>query len=346
MATPSPKSARDYELDESELEAGLRAFATLKPDLAPAKHVLTNSNDPNIRKVYELGYRVHKQAEEADILGVDFTSLKIVPNSSWMFTLNHKGMVDANKMPIKPEAAAKNPGSQHLFTLDCYERIGGRDTPRFTRQVYGQPSSAEVLDFLKRSILFVRPRLPNRASFTVEFAPHMPVLRPFLDSLPRPVSYHFETPPLAEEFYKQSVAVADELKKKGNVAFAARDGAAALTAYMDAADHLCTALDKTPNANQDAAAKRLLVICYANCAAVYLLDGKGMDAALALGQEAEKADPTYAKGYHRQARSHELLGQIEEARQVLERALARQDVHDRESLVAALKALPDAAKNT
>ncbi|KAI0047342.1 hypothetical protein FA95DRAFT_1606142 [Auriscalpium vulgare] len=370
MATSEPKI--DFEALGMDADLCLKISLKAKPDPitgevdsnALMRHIQTNLDDPDVKKLLEMGSKAYTRIEAADISDFDFTSLgnTIVPNSVWMASLEYSGMVDANHRPLDPAKAATTPGSQHQFTLSCEAAEDeGRDrSSRFMKAVFGQgpPKSADVLDFMKRSIINPMPLLPNFLLFSIKFEPHMPALRLFLDTLPKPFAYQVETPALAERLhnisyigsqfrYEMYVALADEAKKKGNAAFAARDRTGALNAYKDAIDHLSDALRQTPDDKQEAAAKKQLAVCLANRAATHLLEGDGMDAAQALedGKAAEKLDPTYPKGYHRQARAHELLGQIEEARQVLERALELQDLRNREALVDALKALPAAAQN-
>ncbi|KAI0054291.1 hypothetical protein BV25DRAFT_1922832 [Artomyces pyxidatus] len=89
--------------------------------------------------------------------------------------------------------------------------------------------------------------------------------------------------------------------------------------------------------------QRLLAVCASNCAATYLLDGEGMDPQNALrhAEAAELFDKSYIKGYYRQARAHEILGNIDKAVAVLERARACPDIADKSGLEAQLGELQE-----
>ncbi|KAI0047349.1 hypothetical protein FA95DRAFT_1541325 [Auriscalpium vulgare] len=304
----------------------------------------------------DIGNKVKKHVKEGDISAFDFNSLtNIVPNSAWIVAIDYQGMVDANLKPIELAKVATTPGSQHSFLLSCHVSEDGARHLRFFKYVYSQGplSSADALDFVKRSIIYPWPILPNFILFSIKFAPHMAVMRPFLDALPKPFYYRVATPAPAEtqqdkedegqqDRYQQYIALAEDAKETADAAFRALDRAAALDAYTEALQHLWDALRQRSNDEQEAPGlKKRLAVCLANRAATYLLEGEGIDAERALqdSRMAEKLDPTYPKGYYRQARSHELLGQVEEARQTLQRALARKDVRNKEGLVDALRVL-------
>ncbi|KAI0064270.1 hypothetical protein BV25DRAFT_1914485 [Artomyces pyxidatus] len=79
---------------------------------------------------------------------------------------------------------------------------------------------------------------------------------------------------------------------------------------------------------------RLLAICSSNLAAAYLLEGDGMYAEKALesAERAEEMDPTYEKGYYRQARAHEVMGNVDKAISAMERALACPEIVDKSAI--------------
>jgi len=167
-------------------------------------------------------------------------------------------------------------------------------------------------------------------------SPLVSSLRPFLDTLPRPFTWRVQTPNEAnilassvEEHRSGAVSrllhAAETAKARGNVAFAGRVQSAALEEYSTAIEALVTAsLQKATDAEMRRI-KPLMSVCYANRAAVYLMEGPWRDAEEALkdAKEAVLRDADYAKAYYRQAKAHQALSQSSEAIDVLTKALRR-----------------------
>jgi hypothetical protein len=139
---------------------------------------------------------------------------------------------------------------------------------------------------------------------------HKDNLRSFLDSLPKPFGWRFETREEAEEVtegvwklnekgYKTCMEIAEREKAAGNKAFAANNRKAALEAYEKAIDALCDAARQALSLEEEKRVDRMIAICYSNRAATHMMPGVELDAQKALddGQVAEKADPSYNKWF-------------------------------------------------
>ncbi|KAI0308538.1 hypothetical protein OF83DRAFT_1180693, partial [Amylostereum chailletii] len=125
-----------------------------------------------------------------------------------------------------------------------------------------------------------------------------------------------------------------QCKDAGKLAYERKNRAGALDAFAAAVDHAMGALKESGNPAHRAGARRALAVCWANRAAALLMEGPGMDAKEALdhAQKAEVADPTYVKAYHRQARAHEILGDVEKAREATRRAMQKPGLQGERSL--------------
>ncbi|KAI0310339.1 hypothetical protein OF83DRAFT_1178658 [Amylostereum chailletii] len=117
--------------------------------------------------------------------------------------------------------------------------------------------------------------------------------------------------------------LAEQCRAAGVFAYTKKNRPCALDAFARAVELAERALREANNPAQRAAARRMMAVCLANRAGAYLANGPGMDAKEALrdAEKAAKADLTYVKAYHRQARAHEHLGDARKAREVLIRAL-------------------------
>jgi hypothetical protein len=143
---------------------------------------------------------------------------------------------------------------------------------------------------------------------TTNLKQHADGVRPFLDSLPKPFSWFVEPDSFAN-FLKDVaysgrqfrfdgyVKIAQDLKIKGNEAFAKGHRKVAIKAYEEASTRVIEALNTGPTDDQEKCALTLLAILYSNLAATYLIPGEGIDAKKALIQalEAERVVPSYAK---------------------------------------------------
>lgn len=157
-------------------------------------------------------------------------------------------------------------------------------------------------------IIPLKPCLPWFLLISIKFIAHEEALKPFLDSLPAPFHWRYETRQEAEgvhdgvhELNKQGVKIsmtlAEKSKAMGNQAFAKKDRKAALKAYSDALRYVVDVLAQNPDIQEEEKAIRLRAMCFANRAAAHLIPGEGMDAKKTLedGEDAEKVDPSYAK---------------------------------------------------
>ena len=153
----------------------------------------------------------------------------------------------------------------------------------------------------------LKPALPWQLCISLKLKPQFssPEIKTFLDCLPKPFHWRFETAEerdnLAdgiEEKNKQESEIlletAAQRKSEGNAAFAKKDEAAAIKAYGDAIECAVDALAQNAEENTT---KATLAILHANRAAAYLLPGKDESTQKALkdGDMAELYDPCYAK---------------------------------------------------
>ncbi|KAF8226164.1 hypothetical protein L208DRAFT_1454009 [Tricholoma matsutake] len=271
-----------------------------------------------------------------DLSSHDFASLAptIKHEFFWVLQLEHVGMVDASERPVD----SSNPS----FVIYCYD---DQERYRITHDCVGLPNSSTVLQALHRAIVKplppLKPCLPWLLLLSIKFKQHLPFLKSFLDSLPSPFHWRFETQEEADNLNEgifqmnqqgalKGFASAEEKKKIGNAAFARKDYSTASRAYSDAIEDLLDVLSQKPDLDSEKKAKKLLAICHANRAAAYLISGEGSDATKALGdgKAAEVNDPSYAKGYIRQATAYQVLGDLESAKDAVARALGRQELEN------------------
>jgi len=285
--------------------------------------------------------------DDVDLSSFDFASLAstIKQGSSWVIQLENMD-VDASGNTADP-SQIHLPGFQPYFMIYCYD---DKTRYRVTDNCKGLPNSNTVLKSIQRAIAKpippLKPCLPWFFLVSVKLKQHEPTIRPFLDSLPSPFHWRFETREEAEQLndsifetnqygIRFGLESASKSKSIGNAAFARKDRSAAVMAYSDAIDSLIDALCQKPDIQQEKDAKRQLAICYSNRAAAYLIPGPGMDASKALkdGEAAEHQDPSYAKSYVRQATASKILGQMDAAQDAISRALRRPDLENDSGLV-------------
>ena len=153
--------------------------------------------------------------------------------------------------------------------------------------------------------------LPATLILSVRFQRFAPALRPFLDSIPSPFAWRFETEEenrtvaagrteLREKEFRIYFARSGESKQQGNEAFKKQDRKKAVEAYTMAIDEMHEALvvaDLEDDVDAVSDAHSALAICYANRAAAWCIEGNGMDAKKALedGKSSENMNKTYAK---------------------------------------------------
>ncbi|KAI0065846.1 hypothetical protein BV25DRAFT_1879765 [Artomyces pyxidatus] len=303
---------------------------------------------PEFMKILEGSGNIVNRLKSTDLTSYDFMSMEVQVNTVWIIKLNYMGLVDASKRVLHTTTEDKRPGARPYFSLTCtamWQRDGPERVTRWMDEYAGLPDSAAVLDFIRHAIATpfppMRPCIPEGMYFELNLAPHGPALRPFLNSLRAPFKWIIESPAIAEWHSEVAMAgkedrlaayaaLARKTKEAGNAAFAKRDRDGAVELYKEAIEHAVRAA--TEGASEESMKReqvyRLLAICASNCAAAYLLEGDGMDAQKALesAQEAEEFDKSYVKGYQRQARAHEILGDLDKAIDVMERARACPDV--------------------
>lgn len=145
---------------------------------------------------------------------------------------------------------------------------------------------------------------------SIKLTPHADALKPFLDSLPPPFHWRFETPQeaagvnegvdaLNQQGVRDCMSLAEKEKLAGNKAYGRNDRAAALKAYGKALGYVVDVLAQKPKPEEEKKAIKLRAICYANRSATHSMPGAGMNHKKALedGRAAEEIDPTYAKAF-------------------------------------------------
>ncbi|KAI0065797.1 hypothetical protein BV25DRAFT_1821484 [Artomyces pyxidatus] len=306
---------------------------------------------PDLMKHFEGAAKMLDKLKARDLSSYDFTSLEVQVNTAWHIDLDYDGMVDPSKRLLHTATGDKRPGARPHFSLMCTAMEGPEQLTRWVEEYPGLPDSAAVLDFIRHAIATpyaaMRSYLPEVLLLPLKLRPHEPTLRPFLDSLPAPFKWHIETPATAElhseiamagreDRFAAYVAEARKAKEAGNAAFAQRDRSGAVKQYLDAMNIGKRALDEraSEESMRRERVRNLLAVCAANCAAACLLEGEDMNAELALvsGKIAETMDKGYVKGYYRQARAHELLGNLDMAIKVMERARARPEVAEKSGI--------------
>lgn len=154
------------------------------------------------------------------------------------------------------------------------------------------------------------PCLPTVLIIQHNLRKHAPILGPFLNTLPRPFSWAFESEDLLQLTssrslfsYDISMGRAEECKDEGNKLFNKRDRHGAILAYTTAIDILMNAFRSDPNQKKNRDAEKLLAVCSANRAAAYLLpdssqtgDMEDLHEAWKDGEVAICTYPSYAKG--------------------------------------------------
>ncbi|KAI0088702.1 hypothetical protein BDY19DRAFT_890733 [Irpex rosettiformis] len=317
-------------------------------------------DNPIVQRVGAAAQEVLKarvESFDADFTGYDWNSLAstIVQEPTdgwWQITLERFAYVDGQGNFIKEEDAPTLPGAQPAFFLNCEHK----SIIRLMEQVYGLPNSETVLRFIKRAMVTpmpgLSPGLPRLLQITIKLSHHRDVIAPFLDSLPAPFEWLIETPQLASAVgdmldqrmqgkYASFMGAAEIAKTEGNRAFNAKEFKTAIDEYTKAIDRAWDAASSRQGTEDRKIAHRFMAVCYANRAAVYLLPGDESDVKKALEdcQNAERYNPDYAKGYYRQAKAHEALGDIQQAQETLRRALSRPELATDKTLLSLLNEL-------
>ena len=171
-----------------------------------------------------------------------------------------------------------------------------------------------MISFIKRSIVTPYPGihrgLPRLLLITIKLSQHREALAAFLDTLPAPFKWSIEIPEFASKVddyldlrmrdkLGSYMDAAEAHKAEANRAFKEKNFKTAIEEYGKAIDR-AKEVAFSDRAEEEAgqAARRLLAVCHANRAAVYLLPGDELDVKKALkdGQQAERHNPDYAKG--------------------------------------------------
>jgi hypothetical protein len=153
-----------------------------------------------------------------------------------------------------------------------------------------------------------QPTLPEQLSLTLNLKQHADGVRPFLDTLPKPFSWLVETESFtdfisnanylgSQIMFEEYAKLAQDLKNKGNAAFAKGDRKAAVEAYDEGIMRGKEALNTMPAEDKKKQMFALLSVIHSNLAATYLMPGEGMDVEKALikANIAEHTNPSYAK---------------------------------------------------
>ncbi|KII85079.1 hypothetical protein PLICRDRAFT_330928 [Plicaturopsis crispa FD-325 SS-3] len=227
------------------------------------------------------------QEGSVDLASYDYASLAktIKHESFWVVQLEHMGFTDSSGAPVDPSMAGSSSNVRQLFIIYVYDEKGGF---RLTQDCTGLPDSDLLLQTIRRAIAQplppFKPCLPWFLMVSIKFKPHVPNIRPFLDSLPPPFHWRLETldeaSTVSDGVYKlneEGVRIAQDFaakrKRTGDEAMAKGDRAAALKAYEEAIDNLADALLDNPNINEKDIrnAKRQLIGCYTRHAKALML---------------------------------------------------------------------------
>ncbi|KAI0041419.1 hypothetical protein FA95DRAFT_1576373 [Auriscalpium vulgare] len=309
-------------------DTGLRETEDMK------RYIFENPDCPDVRRFWTSTAASPPLSKDA------YAALapQILPRSAWLVLMNEfgaAGSLNPAQWALPPDLRGNN-----YTKLTCCD--AGTRAMRFEQDFFhDEPLSSDtVLLFVKRCIATPvapqQPALPASMFFSDIYLPHAPTLAPFLDALPAPFQWQIAPlpdpagppPPVPThpDNFDELVELAEQMKAAGNREYAARQRGRAVQIYTVALAGFGRAIAVKPH-RVNARVRRLHAVLLANRAAAHLLEdevgGTGADPAEALrdGRAAEKADPTYVKGYLRQARAHEMLGQVGERRAVLERAL-------------------------
>ncbi|CAA7264345.1 unnamed protein product [Cyclocybe aegerita] len=310
------------------------------------RFITENADHPDVVRFFQVSEKrssgvKEKRAQAA--AAFDPTKLKIQYGATWVVSLEYSGLTTEERLDDKlyrteEEAKAREEELQGpakaTFQLFCYIREGPevrRADTRYMKEFVGLPTSAQIEEFLKISmaapIELCKPCIPQTLLFTHNLMPHQDSLLPFLDDMPLPFSFLFQPKDmrdpvqerddkLAANYFSEYMGLAMKHKEQGNAAYAKGERE--------------RAVDHPPE--RDAETRKLLAVCYANCAAARMLVVEGgeerdLKAAVEDAEKAIKTDPTYAKAYTRLSRAYEALGNPYEAQEALVRGLRLKDLN-------------------
>ncbi|KAL1741699.1 hypothetical protein HDZ31DRAFT_44842 [Schizophyllum fasciatum] len=264
---------------------------------------------------------------KVDLDNFDYTALKdkIVKQSFWVVQLENGPVIHpSTRKPLPPDVAPTVPGAIPLFTIYCYD---DQSCFRITQEVEG---------------------LPKREDLLRKFRQLEAGIRPFLDSLPPPFSWRYESAAEAEEVldgvYRKSTEVwekstkkASEAKARGNAAIKKGDKLQAIAEYTTAIEELEQALTQKQTVEKDKETASALAICHSNRAAAHLMGpSSDLQKSLSDGEASVHYDANYAKGYARQSTALARMGDEAKAMDILAQALAKPTLANEDGLAEML----------
>ncbi|XP_006464176.1 hypothetical protein AGABI2DRAFT_226231 [Agaricus bisporus var. bisporus H97] len=320
---------------------------SVKPDPVTGKigvdalmKYLMEGKNPRLTNVLQNGARTLEQRRQGPIdwSTMNFSTLPIRGNVTWWLKLTRLTDGGTLRTPAR-------------FMLECMTYGDRIDATRYVDKYRLNPNSDEVLNFVRwcmaKPLPGQEPCLPTVLIIQHNLRKHAPILGPFLNTLPRPFSWAFESEDLLQLTssrslfsYDISMGRAEECKDEGNKLFNKRDRHGAILAYTTAIDILMNAFRSDPNQKKNRDAEKLLAVCSANRAAAYLLpdssqtgDMEDLHEAWKDGEVAICTYPSYAKGYVRISTAHQRLGNTQKAKEAIARGLRRTDLRDDAGLV-------------
>ncbi|KDR80078.1 hypothetical protein GALMADRAFT_242308 [Galerina marginata CBS 339.88] len=325
-------------------EDDILRFMKLYPDDPDAQRIAQLSDEGEIK---------HEREKVAMPSNINCSKLPVQPNTLWIFQLFscfEKGGCHDYAERLGVEVLQHN---YHMYCAVDDATGVDLDATRVKEQYVTLPDSKTVERFIRMAMAKPMPPftpcLPNYLILASQFKQHEAELKPFLDSLPKPLEWYVATPTgergreeeqrrKAIEKSKRYTSLAKEKKEVGNRAFRLKDQAGAVDAFMDGI--ACVQKAMLLSGDIDSI-KDTMAMCYGNCSAARLLDGKGRDAKMALedAEMAIKVDEFYAKGYIRLSRAYEALGIYSQAEESLARPLRLPQLENHAGLVDCLIAL-------
>lgn len=307
----------------------------------------------------ELQNLVHQMDESSvgkpmDYANYDFNPLAktVKPRTPWVLQLQDMGLVDGNGNPVDVSVKGKEREieTQQFFIIYVYDEKGRY---RSTQNVYGNVTAGNLVQALQQAMAKplppLKPAMPSVLMISLLLQRFNPALRSWLDTLPPPFTWRFETEEesrsvssgissLNEKGFDIHLGRSSQFKQQGNEAFKKKDRTGAVDAYAKAIDELEEALifaDMKGDVDAQSQVKSALAVCYANRAAAWCIEGAGIDANKAIddGKLSEEMDKVYNKAYYRQAKAHMILEQRSKAENVLIRALSLPELENDNSLV-------------
>ncbi|KDR80070.1 hypothetical protein GALMADRAFT_242294 [Galerina marginata CBS 339.88] len=336
------------------------------------QYLNANRGDPEVqRMIHSISQATEKhQQEKSTLFNFDFSKLPLHKSTVWVVDLESSGFTTEPGMlvPAMEAGTSRKGGIRKTFNLTCRVRVGpgnrmdGHDL-RMLEEQEGLPDSKTVERFIRCGLAkpfpSLQPYIPNLLLISTKLKQHEKALRPFLDSIPEPFEWHMMSPSVEEagdedkyfgslKKFRKYLDLAIEKKNVGNKAFVMDNQERALKAYGEAIEFVQQAVNKTDKADdaREREAETLLAICYANCSAARLLDGKkrNPDKALEDAKTSIEKDPYYGKAYIRLSQAYEVLGDYGQAEESLAKALRIPQLEDNTEVVDSLIELQTAGR--